>query len=46
MKSETNSQSDFNKKSEEDCSLDDYRKMLEGFAFEAANAYDKAIMSS
>ena len=45
MKSETNNQSDFNKKSEEDCSLDDYRNMLEGYAFEAANAYDKAIMS-
>lgn len=34
-----------NKPTETDNSLDEYRKMLEGYAFEAASAYDKAIMT-
>lgn len=45
MAHSSNSSEINNNPSEDDSSLDEYRKMLEGYAFQAANAYDKAIMS-
>lgn len=45
MTNSSNFEETNNNPAEDDTSLNEYRKMLESYAFEAANAYDKAIMS-